>query len=104
MILHSHSQVKRLPPSCDLSDLVLAGSRPPNHIQIVKMMCPTHTRRFNYSPAFLRWALQPPGYQLDWIVGVRVKASRKLVGFISAVPARVRSDDQASVVQLVMLG
>uniref|UniRef100_A0A7S0WW22 Glycylpeptide N-tetradecanoyltransferase n=1 Tax=Chlamydomonas leiostraca TaxID=1034604 RepID=A0A7S0WW22_9CHLO len=46
--------------------------------------------RFCYSAAFLRWALQPPGYVLDWLVGVRVVKSRKLVGFISAIPAHVR--------------
>jgi hypothetical protein len=29
-------------------------------------------RRFKYSQEFLQWALQPPGYQLDWVLGVRV--------------------------------
>lgn len=29
--------------------------------------------RFNYSPAFLKWALQPPGFMPDWLLGVRVK-------------------------------
>ncbi|KAJ9506300.1 N-myristoyl transferase [Haematococcus lacustris] len=48
--------------------------------------------RFCYSPAFLRWALQPPGTKLDWLLGVRVRASRKLVGFISGVPADIRVD------------
>ncbi|KAG1667053.1 hypothetical protein FOA52_000416 [Chlamydomonas sp. UWO 241] len=50
--------------------------------------------RFNYSPEFLKWALQPPGWQVDWIIGVRVAASKKLVGFISAIPANVRTDSQ----------
>ncbi|GBF95994.1 glycylpeptide N-tetradecanoyltransferase-like [Raphidocelis subcapitata] len=45
--------------------------------------------RFNYSREFLQWALQPPGFRRDWHVGVRVKASRKLVAFISAIPATV---------------
>lgn len=43
--------------------------------------------RFNYSPEFLAWALQPPGYRTDWHVGVRVKASGKLVAFISGIPS-----------------
>jgi glycylpeptide N-tetradecanoyltransferase len=43
--------------------------------------------RFDYSPAFLRWALMPPGWHRDWHVGVRVKATGKLVAFITAVPA-----------------
>ncbi|WIA37733.1 hypothetical protein OEZ86_014613 [Tetradesmus obliquus] len=46
--------------------------------------------RFNYSPEFLQWALQPPGYQRDWHVGVRVKGSNKLVAFISGIPASIR--------------
>lgn len=35
--------------------------------------------RFCYSRDFLKWALCPPGYRTDWHVGVRVKASQKLV-------------------------
>ena len=45
--------------------------------------------RFDYSPEFLRWALLPPGFLKDWHVGVRATKSRKLLGFISAVPATV---------------
>ena len=50
--------------------------------------------RFDYSPDFLKWALQPPGWLLDWHVGVRVVKSKKLVGFISAIPANVRIYDR----------
>mmetsp|Transcript_3283 Transcript_3283/g.8590 ORF Transcript_3283/g.8590 Transcript_3283/m.8590 type:complete len:413 (-) Transcript_3283:228-1466(-) len=46
--------------------------------------------RFNYSAAFLKWALQPPGYKLEWHIGVRATSSRKLVGFITAIPATIR--------------
>ena len=46
--------------------------------------------RFDYSQDFLKWALQPPGTRAEWVLGVRVAASGKLVGFITAVPARVR--------------
>ncbi|MEW5315763.1 MAG: hypothetical protein WDW38_007169 [Sanguina aurantia] len=46
--------------------------------------------RFNYSPAFLKWALQPPGHKPEWLLGVRVASNHKLVGFISAVPAHIR--------------
>ncbi|CAN8076906.1 unnamed protein product, partial [Agarophyton chilense] len=45
--------------------------------------------RFDYSRHFLRWALLPPGWRRDWHVGVRVKSSRKLVAFITAVPATI---------------
>eukprot|EP00877_Chromochloris_zofingiensis_P010082 jgi/Chrzof1/5327/Cz15g22080.t1 len=45
--------------------------------------------RFNYSPEFLKWALQPPGFKEEWHTGVRVIASQKLVAFISAIPATV---------------
>lgn len=50
--------------------------------------------RFNYSPQFLRWALQPPGHRLEWIVGVRAKPKGTLVGFISGVPAHVKVEDK----------
>lgn len=46
--------------------------------------------RFNYSKEFLQWALRPPGYFKSWHIGVRVKASKKLVAFITGVPAKVR--------------
>ena len=46
--------------------------------------------RFNYSKEFLRWALRPPGYYKSWHIGVRVKTSKKLVAFITGVPARIR--------------
>ena len=49
--------------------------------------------RFNYSKEFLRWALRPPGYFRSWHIGVRVKSSKKLVAFITGVPARIRVHD-----------
>jgi len=45
--------------------------------------------RFDYSPEFINWALQPPGWHKDWHCGVRAVKSNKLVGFISAVPAHI---------------
>lgn len=45
--------------------------------------------RFDYSPEFLKWALQPPHWVKDWHCGIRVTKSKKLVGFISAIPANV---------------
>lgn len=50
--------------------------------------------RFDYSPEFLRWALMPPGYLKVWHTGVRISKSSKLVGFISAVPAKIRIIDE----------
>mmetsp|Transcript_15882 Transcript_15882/g.40499 ORF Transcript_15882/g.40499 Transcript_15882/m.40499 type:complete len:417 (-) Transcript_15882:103-1353(-) len=55
--------------------------------------------RFNYSPEFLSWALQPPGFKKFWHLGVRVKKSDKLVAFISAIPAKIRASDK--VVEMV---
>ncbi|BAM79010.1 N-myristoyltransferase [Cyanidioschyzon merolae strain 10D] len=49
--------------------------------------------RFDYSPAFLRWALSPPGWKRVWHVGVRVSTSSKLVAFIAAVPVTMRLRD-----------
>ncbi|EFH56351.1 hypothetical protein ARALYDRAFT_903832 [Arabidopsis lyrata subsp. lyrata] len=49
--------------------------------------------RVDYSREFLRWALCPPGYHQSWHIGVRVKTSKKLVAFISGVPARIKVRD-----------
>ncbi|KAL0429914.1 UNVERIFIED_CONTAM: Glycylpeptide N-tetradecanoyltransferase 1 [Sesamum radiatum] len=38
-------------------------------------------------------ALRPPGYYRSWHIGVRVKSSKKLVAFITGVPARIRVRD-----------
>ncbi|XP_073064517.1 glycylpeptide N-tetradecanoyltransferase 1-like [Primulina eburnea] len=46
--------------------------------------------RFNYSKEFLCWALRPPGYFRSWHIGVRVKTSKKLVAFITGIPAKIR--------------
>lgn len=42
---------------------------------------------FDYSHAFLRWALKPPGWRAQWHVGIR--AGGRLVAFIAAVPGTV---------------
>jgi glycylpeptide N-tetradecanoyltransferase len=46
--------------------------------------------RFDYSPAFLEWALSPPGYFPELHVGVRATKSGALMGCITAVPADIR--------------
>ena len=42
--------------------------------------------RFDYSVDFLRWALTPPGYHKNWLVGVRQSSNGRLLGFISGIP------------------
>ncbi|CAJ1081057.1 glycylpeptide N-tetradecanoyltransferase 2-like isoform X1 [Xyrichtys novacula] len=49
-----------------------------------------NTIRFDFSPDYLQWALQPPNWLIQWNCGVRVNTNNKLVGFIAAVPAGVR--------------
>nr|CAJ20616.1 N-myristoyltransferase, putative [Toxoplasma gondii RH] len=46
--------------------------------------------RFNYSADFLDWALTAPGCHRDWVIGVRVSSTNKLVGFITATPSQIR--------------
>lgn len=46
--------------------------------------------RFDYSREFLKWTLSPPGQYEDWLVGVRVIKTKKLVGFISGVPVHMQ--------------
>ncbi len=47
--------------------------------------------RFDYSASFLRWALKSPHYNKDWHIGVRVKATKRLVAFISGIPLTLRA-------------
>ncbi|CEP00361.1 Glycylpeptide N-tetradecanoyltransferase [Plasmodiophora brassicae] len=51
--------------------------------------------RFDYSREFLCWALMPPGFRRDWHPAVRIKSSKKLVAFISAIPAKVQAYNSA---------
>mmetsp|Transcript_18645 Transcript_18645/g.26307 ORF Transcript_18645/g.26307 Transcript_18645/m.26307 type:complete len:473 (-) Transcript_18645:86-1504(-) len=46
--------------------------------------------RFDYSKEFLMWALTPPGWTCDLLLGVRSSSNQKLVAFISGVPATIR--------------
>lgn len=62
--------------------------------------------RFDYSADFLKWfvlnfsfmyiirALKPPGWNKNWLVGVRVSSNKKLVAFISGIPATLRMHEQ----------
>ena len=49
--------------------------------------------RFDYSKDFLRWALTPPGYFIDWHVGVRNKKSNALLACITGIPAEIKVHD-----------
>ncbi|KAH7340202.1 N-myristoyl transferase [Rhizoctonia solani] len=46
--------------------------------------------RFRYSAEFFAWALQPPDYHKDWLIGVRVSSNKKLIAFIAGVPLKLR--------------
>lgn len=46
----------------------------------------SETFRFKYSKSFFNWGLKPPGWHKDLHVGVRVKESQRLVGFIGGIP------------------
>lgn len=46
--------------------------------------------RFDYSQEFLLWALTPPGFNADFLFGVRSSSTKKLVAFISGIPARLK--------------
>jgi len=48
--------------------------------------------RFDYQVKFLQWALTPPGYNKDWLFGVRGGKKNKLFGFISGIPVDVTAN------------
>ena len=82
-----------LSPSFEWSDIDLTLVA--NLEELYHLLCENyvedddHMFRFAYSPEFLIWALQPPGWSSQYHCGVRVKSSNKLVAFISAVPALI---------------
>jgi hypothetical protein len=39
-------------------------------------------------------ALKPPGFRREWHLGVRVSTNKKLVGFITAIPAELKVEDK----------
>ena len=84
-----------LPASFEWSDVDLADSA-----QAAELYTLLHENyvedgdnmfRFDYSIPFLRWALQPPGSRTEWMVGVRVSSTKKLVAFISCTPAELHA-------------
>lgn len=60
-----------------------------NYVEDVESMF-----RFDYSIEFLQWALRPPGYFPCWHIGVRVEATKRLVAFITGIPAHIRIKDR----------
>ncbi|KAK4048716.1 glycylpeptide N-tetradecanoyltransferase [Microbotryomycetes sp. JL221] len=46
--------------------------------------------RFDYAAEFIEWALGAPGFVAEWMVGIRVADTNKLVGFITGVPYDLR--------------
>ncbi|CAH8834368.1 unnamed protein product [Trichobilharzia szidati] len=54
-----------------------------------------HLFRFDYSKQFLQWILKSPGWHKDWHVGLRVTKSKKLVGFIAAIPCHLQIYDKS---------
>jgi len=51
--------------------------------------------RFDYSPQFLTWALTPPDYNKELLLGVKNASNGKLVAFISGVPATLQAYDKS---------
>lgn len=41
----------------------------------------------------------PPGFLVDWLVGVRISSTKRLAAFISAIPAEIRINN--SIVKMV---
>lgn len=53
--------------------------------------------RFDYQPKFLKWALTPPGYKPEWLVGVRGGAKKQLFGFISGIPVHMVTQGKTTI-------
>jgi glycylpeptide N-tetradecanoyltransferase len=49
---------------------------------------------FAYSKEFLSWCLHPPGWEKEWHICVRISPTKKLVGFICALPFNIKIMDR----------
>lgn len=47
--------------------------------------------RFDYSPEFLLWALDPPNSNVNFLFGVRSSITKKLIAFISGIPTKTQA-------------
>lgn len=52
--------------------------------------------RVNYSKELLKWSLMPPKYESTWHIGIRVSSNKKLVAFISAIPANINISNKVT--------
>lgn len=50
--------------------------------------------RFDYQPSFLKWALTPPGFKKEWLVGIRGGPTKSLFAFISGIPIKMKSQNK----------
>ncbi|XP_017054504.1 glycylpeptide N-tetradecanoyltransferase-like [Drosophila ficusphila] len=50
--------------------------------------------RVDCQPEYLKWALKPPGWKIEWHVGVRVGMNGALVAFISGIPSSLWCHDK----------
>ena len=82
-----------LPEGFNWSDLDLSNEKEAN--ELYKLLTENYVEdddacfRFDYKVPFLRWALNPPDYYKNWMVGVRGGKANKLFGFIAGIPVRV---------------
>jgi len=51
--------------------------------------------RFDYSAEFLRWAVNPPGFKPDWLVGLRRSKTNTLMAFIAGIPVQCQVHDDS---------
>lgn len=82
-----------MPPGFNWSELDILD--PATGAELYKLLSDNYVEddeamfRFDYSCAFLQWALTPPGYLPSLHLGVRASASGKLMGVITAIPVRM---------------
>jgi len=48
--------------------------------------------RFDYSTELLKWALQTPGMDPDYLICIRIKASDRMVGFIAGIVVDIKTE------------
>ena len=66
--------------SMDIDDLSILE-------EVVTFVCPNST--YKLSQYRVAWLLRRPGWRRDWMVGIRVASTKRLVGMICGVPSKI---------------
>ncbi|GKT37064.1 Glycylpeptide N-tetradecanoyltransferase 1 [Aduncisulcus paluster] len=94
------TEPSRLPAGFEWSDLNLSDLHGKDMTDLYEFLRDNYVSdegnlRFDYSPETIHWVLFGPGSKSEYHIAVRLADSKKIVGFIGAIPAHIRVNDKS---------